>query len=257
MQEETTTTIRNPGGETNLHRIDPGASQGRHRLRSDPRGLLQEGLRAATKEQGANESGGQDDQEDQGRNRQGRPRHRRRSDSLRSQQSQSEVRSPSIRSSRSGRKPRRSSRRRSTPSLRIQPVGKRGRPRVVCSLGLVDAPHHGSQGHEPQRPRHQLSSMRPSTPTRPGRRRPQTATAESAETAVDETHRTRLNDRDLVQNLVRDNPEMAVAIIGKWLQSAGHSCLNPRIHYLTVKRSHGCRSQSRHFASEPRKAHCR
>jgi flagellar biosynthesis/type III secretory pathway M-ring protein FliF/YscJ len=29
-----------------------------------------------------------------------------------------------------------------------------------------------------------------------------------------------LNDRDLVQTMVRDNPEMAVAIIGKWLQGA-------------------------------------
>ena len=29
----------------------------------------------------------------------------------------------------------------------------------------------------------------------------------------------RLNDRDLVQTMVRDNPEMAVAIIGKWLQA--------------------------------------
>ncbi len=29
-----------------------------------------------------------------------------------------------------------------------------------------------------------------------------------------------LNDRDLVQSMVRDNPEMAVAIIGKWLQGA-------------------------------------
>lgn len=30
----------------------------------------------------------------------------------------------------------------------------------------------------------------------------------------------RLNDRDVVQNMVRENPELAVAIIGKWLQSA-------------------------------------
>jgi flagellar biosynthesis/type III secretory pathway M-ring protein FliF/YscJ len=29
-----------------------------------------------------------------------------------------------------------------------------------------------------------------------------------------------LNDRDVVQTMVRDNPEMAVAIIGKWLQGA-------------------------------------
>jgi flagellar M-ring protein FliF len=29
-----------------------------------------------------------------------------------------------------------------------------------------------------------------------------------------------LNDRDIVQTMVRDNPEMAVAIIGKWLQGA-------------------------------------
>jgi flagellar M-ring protein FliF len=40
------------------------------------------------------------------------------------------------------------------------------------------------------------------------------------EEVVEEEPLPRLNDRDVVQNMVRDNPEMAVAIIGKWLQSA-------------------------------------
>ena len=37
--------------------------------------------------------------------------------------------------------------------------------------------------------------------------------------AIEEEPMPTLNDRDLVQSMVRDNPEMAVAIIGKWLQS--------------------------------------
>jgi flagellar M-ring protein FliF len=37
---------------------------------------------------------------------------------------------------------------------------------------------------------------------------------------IEEEPMTTLNDRDLVQTMVRDNPEMAVAIIGKWLQGA-------------------------------------
>jgi flagellar M-ring protein FliF len=48
----------------------------------------------------------------------------------------------------------------------------------------------------------------------------QTATVESAGAPLEEEPPPTLNDRDLVQTMVRDNPEMAVAIIGKWLQSA-------------------------------------
>jgi flagellar M-ring protein FliF len=45
-------------------------------------------------------------------------------------------------------------------------------------------------------------------------------TTETEKPPVEEEPMTTLNDRDLVQTMVRDNPEMAVAIIGKWLQAA-------------------------------------
>jgi flagellar M-ring protein FliF len=44
-------------------------------------------------------------------------------------------------------------------------------------------------------------------------------TTETEKPPVEEEPMTTLNDRDLVQTMVRDNPEMAVAIIGKWLQA--------------------------------------
>jgi flagellar M-ring protein FliF len=56
----------------------------------------------------------------------------------------------------------------------------------------------------------------PSVPGAPS----QLATAEGEMPPVEEEPMPTLNDRDLVQTMVRDNPEMAVAIIGKWLQSA-------------------------------------
>jgi len=44
-------------------------------------------------------------------------------------------------------------------------------------------------------------------------------TTEKEEPPVEEEPTPTLNDRNLVQSMVRDNPEMAVAVIGKWLQS--------------------------------------
>jgi flagellar biosynthesis/type III secretory pathway M-ring protein FliF/YscJ len=44
--------------------------------------------------------------------------------------------------------------------------------------------------------------------------------AAPTQTPVEDEPVVTLNDRDVVQNMVRDNPEMAVAIIGKWLQVA-------------------------------------
>jgi flagellar biosynthesis/type III secretory pathway M-ring protein FliF/YscJ len=49
---------------------------------------------------------------------------------------------------------------------------------------------------------------------------PAAAKKEKVEVVVEEEPMPTLNDRDLVQSMVRDNPEMAVAIIGKWLQGA-------------------------------------
>jgi flagellar biosynthesis/type III secretory pathway M-ring protein FliF/YscJ len=49
---------------------------------------------------------------------------------------------------------------------------------------------------------------------------PATAKKEKEEIVIEEEPMQTLNDRDLVQTMVRDNPEMAVAIIGKWLQGA-------------------------------------
>jgi flagellar M-ring protein FliF len=49
---------------------------------------------------------------------------------------------------------------------------------------------------------------------------PGAAKKEKVELVVEEEPMPTLNDRDLVQTMVRDNPEMAVAIIGKWLQGA-------------------------------------
>jgi hypothetical protein len=49
---------------------------------------------------------------------------------------------------------------------------------------------------------------------------PVAAKKEKQEVVVEEEPMQTLNDRDLVQTMVRDNPEMAVAIIGKWLQGA-------------------------------------
>jgi flagellar M-ring protein FliF len=46
------------------------------------------------------------------------------------------------------------------------------------------------------------------------------AKREKQEVVIEEEPMPTLNDRDLVQTMVRDNPEMAVAIIGKWLQGA-------------------------------------
>ncbi len=46
------------------------------------------------------------------------------------------------------------------------------------------------------------------------------AKKEREEIVIEEEPMQTLNDRDLVQTMVRDNPEMAVAIIGKWLQGA-------------------------------------
>jgi len=51
-----------------------------------------------------------------------------------------------------------------------------------------------------------------------------TATAQQAKKEpepipIEEEPPITLNDRDIVQTMVRDNPEMAVAIIGKWLQT--------------------------------------
>ncbi len=43
--------------------------------------------------------------------------------------------------------------------------------------------------------------------------------AEKEKPPIEEEPMPTLNDRDLVQTMVRDNPEMAVAIIGKWLQA--------------------------------------
>jgi flagellar M-ring protein FliF len=43
---------------------------------------------------------------------------------------------------------------------------------------------------------------------------------EKEEIVIEEEPMQSLNDRDRVQTMVRDNPEMAVAIIGKWLQGA-------------------------------------
>jgi flagellar biosynthesis/type III secretory pathway M-ring protein FliF/YscJ len=49
---------------------------------------------------------------------------------------------------------------------------------------------------------------------------PAAAKKEREPVVVEEEPMQTLNDRDLVQTMVRDNPEMAVAIIGKWLQGA-------------------------------------
>ena len=49
--------------------------------------------------------------------------------------------------------------------------------------------------------------------------RPSTGDAEKEKPPIEEEPMPTLNDRDLVQTMVRDNPEMAVAIIGKWLQA--------------------------------------
>jgi flagellar M-ring protein FliF len=49
---------------------------------------------------------------------------------------------------------------------------------------------------------------------------PAAAKKEKEQVVVEEEPMQTLNDRDLVQTMVRDNPEMAVAIIGKWLQGA-------------------------------------
>jgi hypothetical protein len=57
-------------------------------------------------------------------------------------------------------------------------------------------------------------------PSLPGAPSIQQATAEGETPPLEEEPIATLNDRDLVQNMVRDNPEMAVAIIGKWLQGA-------------------------------------
>jgi flagellar biosynthesis/type III secretory pathway M-ring protein FliF/YscJ len=46
------------------------------------------------------------------------------------------------------------------------------------------------------------------------------AKKEMEEVVIEEEPMPSLNDRDRVQSMVRDNPEMAVAIIGKWLQGA-------------------------------------
>jgi flagellar M-ring protein FliF len=46
------------------------------------------------------------------------------------------------------------------------------------------------------------------------------AVAEKEKPPIEEEPMPTLNDRDLVQTMVRDNPEVAVAIIGKWLQAA-------------------------------------
>jgi flagellar biosynthesis/type III secretory pathway M-ring protein FliF/YscJ len=46
------------------------------------------------------------------------------------------------------------------------------------------------------------------------------AKKEKEELVIEEEPMPSLNDRDRVQTMVRDNPEMAVAIIGKWLQGA-------------------------------------
>jgi flagellar M-ring protein FliF len=56
------------------------------------------------------------------------------------------------------------------------------------------------------------------TPSSPGAG-PQ-AVNEKEQPSEEEEPIATLNDRDLVQTMVRDNPEMAVAIIGKWLQGA-------------------------------------
>jgi flagellar M-ring protein FliF len=48
---------------------------------------------------------------------------------------------------------------------------------------------------------------------------PPQASAEKEKPPIEEEPMPTLNDRDLVQTMVRDNPEMAVAIIGKWLQA--------------------------------------
>lgn len=45
------------------------------------------------------------------------------------------------------------------------------------------------------------------------------AAKEKEKPPVEEEPMLTLNDRDVVQTMVRDNPEMAVAIIGKWLQA--------------------------------------
>ncbi|HUE17880.1 MAG TPA: hypothetical protein VMR25_27230 [Planctomycetaceae bacterium] len=49
---------------------------------------------------------------------------------------------------------------------------------------------------------------------------PSQPTTEKEKPPMEEEPMTTLNDRDLVQTMVRENPEMAVAIIGKWLQAA-------------------------------------
>jgi|HubBroStandDraft_2_1064218.scaffolds.fasta_scaffold60818_1 flagellar biosynthesis/type III secretory pathway M-ring protein FliF/YscJ len=49
---------------------------------------------------------------------------------------------------------------------------------------------------------------------------PVAAKKEKEPVVIEEEPMPTLNDRDLVQTMVRDNPEMAVAIIGKWLQGA-------------------------------------
>jgi hypothetical protein len=54
------------------------------------------------------------------------------------------------------------------------------------------------------------------TPPAPG----QAAATKKEEVVYEEEPMQTLNDRDLVQSMVRENPEMAVAIIGKWLQGA-------------------------------------
>jgi flagellar biosynthesis/type III secretory pathway M-ring protein FliF/YscJ len=48
----------------------------------------------------------------------------------------------------------------------------------------------------------------------------QAAATKKEEVVFEEEPMQTLNDRDLVQSMVRENPEMAVAIIGKWLQGA-------------------------------------
>jgi flagellar M-ring protein FliF len=48
----------------------------------------------------------------------------------------------------------------------------------------------------------------------------QAAAAEAEKPPMEMEPMATLNDRDIVQTMVRENPEMAVAIIGKWLQAA-------------------------------------
>jgi flagellar M-ring protein FliF len=53
----------------------------------------------------------------------------------------------------------------------------------------------------------------------PGAAPQPTKDKDKEELPVEEEPMPTLNDRDLVQSMVRENPEMAVAIIGKWLQT--------------------------------------